>query len=218
MAALRPFASERQFTTMSTELHATIEALELYSLGRLAEPEVSRLEEHLLICEQCQHRLEEEERFAVTVRSALASEAKRQAEPRRVALPFLNWRWRGLTLAGAATATALILMTFTAGTPGPPQELQLIAQRGPETTMPRARAGAPLRLRMDATEIGALAGYRIEVVSAAGERVWQQNVVASGSSLIAVINRELAAGQYWVRVYGSNEGADALREFGVKLE
>ena len=37
--------------------HITAEALELYALGRLSEPEGAAVEEHLLICEHCQEAL-----------------------------------------------------------------------------------------------------------------------------------------------------------------
>lgn len=37
--------------------HADDEVLEQYSMGSLPEPELGELEEHLLICSQCQDRL-----------------------------------------------------------------------------------------------------------------------------------------------------------------
>lgn len=44
--------------------HPSDEAIELYALGRLHEELVVALEEHLLVCEQCQDALEEDDAFA----------------------------------------------------------------------------------------------------------------------------------------------------------
>lgn len=43
--------------------HATEDALEEYALGRLRGAAVARLEEHLLICEECQNRLSQIDSF-----------------------------------------------------------------------------------------------------------------------------------------------------------
>jgi anti-sigma factor RsiW len=37
--------------------HASENALEEYALGRLPEPELASLEEHLLLCDKCRERL-----------------------------------------------------------------------------------------------------------------------------------------------------------------
>jgi len=42
-----------------TAQHASDESLELYSQGRLQEPQLGQVEEHLLICERCRKRLTE---------------------------------------------------------------------------------------------------------------------------------------------------------------
>jgi hypothetical protein len=205
---------------MSTQMHATDETLELYSLGRLTEPDAGRLEEHLLICEDCRHRLEDEDCYTGTLRSSLRGDVKPAREPRRVALPFLSTRWPTVALAGAAIAAVLVLMTFSSRTAAGPQELTLVAQRGPERAIARARAGAPLALRINTTEIGTLASYRVEVVNAAGERMWGETVATTGNSLVATVAIELAAGQYWVRIHnpGSDGDAGPLREFGLVVE
>jgi anti-sigma factor RsiW len=42
-----------------TSQHATDESLAAYSQGRLQEPLLGEVEEHLLICERCRKRLTE---------------------------------------------------------------------------------------------------------------------------------------------------------------
>ena len=59
-------------------LHTSDDALERYVLRGLDEPEVAKLEEHLLVCSTCQARLEETESFIITMRRAAG---KLRAEP-----------------------------------------------------------------------------------------------------------------------------------------
>jgi anti-sigma factor RsiW len=45
--------------------------LELYALDRLAEPDAAPVEEHLLICEQCQARLAGWDEYVRAMRAAM---------------------------------------------------------------------------------------------------------------------------------------------------
>jgi anti-sigma factor RsiW len=51
--------------------HVSKEDIELYSLGRLTEPAISRVETHLLVCERCRSRVTEEDAYIQGMRSAL---------------------------------------------------------------------------------------------------------------------------------------------------
>jgi hypothetical protein len=44
--------------------HPSEQMIELYALGRLGEELVPSLEEHLLVCAQCQNALREEDTFS----------------------------------------------------------------------------------------------------------------------------------------------------------
>jgi hypothetical protein len=66
----------------SVLVHATEELLEAYSFGRIHEPQLSWLEEHLLMCPQCQSELGDIEEYKVFMKAGLASLAReRQAAP-----------------------------------------------------------------------------------------------------------------------------------------
>jgi len=52
--------------------HVPEELLEAYAMDSLSEPESAPLEEHLLLCEICQHRLAELDDFIQVAKSALA--------------------------------------------------------------------------------------------------------------------------------------------------
>lgn len=56
---------------MTESGHVSADEIELYSLDRLSEPELSRVEEHLLVCERCRRRLADEDRFSKAARAAL---------------------------------------------------------------------------------------------------------------------------------------------------
>jgi hypothetical protein len=51
--------------------HPPDDLLERYAMGALAEPELERVEEHLLVCEACQARLAETDAFVSATRAAL---------------------------------------------------------------------------------------------------------------------------------------------------
>ena len=63
--------------------HIEDDLIERYSMGRLTEPELSEVEEHLLICTQCQERVEAEDRFTRAARAALSrpESAVRESQP-----------------------------------------------------------------------------------------------------------------------------------------
>jgi anti-sigma factor RsiW len=54
--------------------HIPEDLLELYSLGRLDESQLAPVEEHLLICHDCQDRLEGIDEFVAALRSAVGQD------------------------------------------------------------------------------------------------------------------------------------------------
>lgn len=53
---------------MSVGDHITEDTFELYSTGQLKEREAARVEEHLIVCEACQRRLQAADEFITTLR------------------------------------------------------------------------------------------------------------------------------------------------------
>ena len=83
----------------------------------------------------------------------------------------------------------------------------------------QARAKRTLALAIDLGESAssAIGPYRVEVVEANGNLAWTSRGVASDSGRIAArVEKRLAAGIYWVRVYASS--GKLLREFGLRLD
>jgi anti-sigma factor ChrR (cupin superfamily) len=55
--------------------HIRKDIIERYSLGRLNESGVDRVEVHLLVCEKCRENLDNFEAFAALIKIASATEA-----------------------------------------------------------------------------------------------------------------------------------------------
>ncbi len=51
--------------------HITEDILEAYSLGQISETDVAPVEEHLLVCRECQDRLQATDLFVATLRHVL---------------------------------------------------------------------------------------------------------------------------------------------------
>jgi hypothetical protein len=227
----------------SVLVHATEELLEEYSFGRICEPQLGWLEEHLLICPQCQSELDDIEEYKVFMKAGLAafeSERLAAARPRdleadlsssvrpRSSVPetlSLHFAW--LRMPGAKSLLAAAALSVVAGTAvtwwmqsssvatAPVATIRLIALRGGEGDVARAPSGRPLELVFGRTDLGVDLSYRVELVDASGRQMWSGNVRIADQSLSIRVDGPLRAGAYWVRLYSSS--GQLLREFGLTV-
>lgn len=192
--------------------HPGDELLELYALGRLDEPELGEFEEHILVCELCQDRLDEATDFVVTMQAA-ASQMVHEPEPEPAWRRLLRLEWLPMPAPALAGAFALLVAVvawqpWRSTEPAHWQTVQLETMRG-EAAQATAPAGFALDLRLDAADIDA-AGATAQIVSADG------NVVADAALRVANGKAELrhaaglSAGHYWVRLKKSGE---TVREY-----
>jgi len=220
---------------MSNELagkvpvHPTEDLLEEYGFGRVCDPTLTVLEEHLFVCDTCQTKLEELEEYAVLMKTALAEfEEDREANPphprHRFALPWLVDPWfvysgiPGTILAGVLIL-ALVTATIAWRTKPIPETatVQLTAFRGGESRgLALAPSGRPLNLTVDAANLPPAPGFRLELVSQSGRKIWTGEAKITGTTLSAHITDGPGSGVYWVRLYRSQ--GDLLREYGVRLQ
>ncbi|HBY60920.1 MAG TPA: hypothetical protein DEH78_13945 [Solibacterales bacterium] len=192
------------------------EALELYALGRLSPEMEEQFDEHLLVCHACQDRLEQTDSDIATMREMLAQ--------RQPAAGGLQW-WKHLipsftprpVWAGALAlfALAAILVPQLPLFQPAPVDVALSVVRGTELNA-SAPGGAPLRLRIDLTELPAHDRYRVEVVKAAGGVVLSSEAARQDDHLLASCEG-MAGGSYWVRLYAPGTGGQLLREFGLTV-
>jgi len=186
--------------------------LEAYALKRLPEDQIPALENHLLVCEVCQHALTNLDAFIGSMKAVLPEAISQRAVPG--AIPS----YRRL-LPGLAAAAMLVLGAFFLWEPGVrqvPATIQLSSMRGSETAPPSAPANAPLDLNIDSRQLDGRAGFRIELVTAAGEARWSGPVIGSAEGKpMARVSKGLSTGSYWVRLYGPDN--QLLQEYGLRV-
>jgi hypothetical protein len=197
--------------------HGSEDQLEDYVLGRLPDTQLAILEEHLLICETCMHRLEEIDNLVVGMRglSIVPTPARRR-------FVFRDWI-QGVGLraqpAFSAAFAALVIVLIGAGVffasgrnrLAPMASLQLTATRGEMATAAAARE-TDLTL-LDVQSAGG--PFLVELVNAVGDRQWtgMANIEPGGVSV--KVQRHLQPGNYFVRVYGPSH--QILHEYGFRV-
>lgn len=192
--------------------HISEDTLEEYAFHRLPENDVAAVEEHLLWCPVCLHTLESVDEFILAMkhgaRPAAQSTAGRHVPASSISL--------GVALAAAAlglTMTAILPAMHRAPVGKP---VQLVAFRGGEGgAMLPADAGAALTLSVDLADLTPSGVYRIQIVDAKGNQVWNGESRASDGALKMRMSPGLTRGSYWIRLYSNGE---LLREFGLRAQ
>jgi len=207
-------------TLPSVPVHPTEDLLEEYSFGRVLEPALAPLEEHLLDCTLCQDRLLAVDEYTALMKAGIAAiereGAVAGASP-RFAIPRAP-----VVLAGAAM---LLLVGVTIGWRLQPaaavtftsaMTVPLTALRGGDGDgVARAPFGRPLDLTVERRDLPGADAYRLEVVSSSGQLLWSGAAQVEAQRLSARVTTRLAPGAYWVRLYA---GDQLRREFGLRIE
>ncbi len=203
--------------------HASEDDLELFCLGRLPSLETEMLEEHLLVCPDCQDRHRETEDYIRALKTAAAElgRAKTSGSGRWTA-GFLAWPKAAWGLAGAAVVAALLWLPaaglLSRPASGVPVAVALQTFRG-ET--PRTAVAPERRALVLKPEVGAMPlppALEVQVVDASGRRVTQLAVRASGTEIPISLPEGLARGTYWVRLIGPAPGGELLQEYSLRVE
>ena len=207
-------------TLPSVPVHPTEDLLEEYSFGRVLEPALAPLEEHLLDCALCQERLLAVDEYTALMKAGIAAIEREGAAPK--ASP--RFAIHGTPVVFAA-AVMLVLIGVTIGWRLQPSAavasasamtVPLTALRGGDGDgLARAPFGRPLDLTVDRTELPEASTYRLEVVSSSGQRLWSGAAQVEPQSLSARVTARLAPGTYWVRLYADGR---LRREFGLRVE
>jgi hypothetical protein len=155
--------------------HATDEALERYSMDRLAGPELAEFEEHLLLCRVCQDRLAVEDNVKQRVRDG-AELLLRPSTAVQWRLPVLAWS-SGLVAVGLLVFAGSQLPSLHRPT-AQPAVMLLQTTRGTENlTLAAAPAGRPLTLVLDLTDLQQFSAYTLEIVDAGSNRAVPPKII-----------------------------------------
>lgn len=201
--------------TITQNQHPTEELLEQYAAGKLPSEAVASVSTHLFECDSCYELYENEVNFRISLRNAAAV-----AAPEPASVPF----WSRLftipspALMAAAAAAMLLVLVVPKGTnhTATPVVAELSAMRSAGSTI-TVESGHPVQLKMKASGIAAGSNVRVQVVSDAGSEVWTGATTVRNEVAELTLDRQLAAGQYWVRLYAQGE-SEPLREYGLTLK
>jgi hypothetical protein len=200
--------------------HPSEEILEEYIFNRLSEVPTAQVEEHLLICQNCQDAVTETERFV----SALKVAARQPVPP----IGPVRSAWRNGPKAlprftprtSLAPALALVILALVVVWQHPqeasaPVAVTLSSLRGADSLSP-APAGKPLLLSIESPDLAPGREYRVEVVDAEGRPVWKGAVAQAGGKLLGQMPKAVSNGVYWVRLYGPD--SELVKEFGLSAK
>lgn len=211
-------------TGMKMGEHASDDRLEEYCLGRVPAVELEDFENHLLICQECQERLEETDVYVRTMRRAIEALGRGPA----VHVSWWNrWftplRWPKPVFACAGLGALFLLWSIgpmvEGGRMAQPVAVALEATRGgADGLRVHAPERTPLDLTLDLTGVAALPGYQVKIVDANGAPVMESAARPVSGKLALRAPGRLRRGTYWVRLYDRAEGGASLREYGLELE
>ena len=184
--------------------HMEEHEIEEYSMQMMSYAESAPIEEHLLICESCRRRVQENDVYLSAMSHAGALIRSASQKPLSWFRPF----------PAAAAAAAILGAGFLLRTPPNTrlQEVHLYAMRGAAPGI-KANANQPLLLAPDVTGLPDYSSYRIQVVNAAGKPVYTGKVEDHSQSFRM---NGVPAGLYFVRL--SSPSGELLREFGLVCE
>lgn len=176
--------------------------LEDYAFGRVSPEAVADVEEHLLVCSDCQDRLQAEEEYIAAFRVAA-----------RTAQRPVQW-YKPLAAAACLVMAVGLWLPFSSTKV---DSVDLRAERGgvlaPAAT---AVAGHKLELRVDLAGLEGRNTARLQIVNATGAPLAETRLDGTSVAPMWTLNRKLGAGTYWVRAYDS--GGKQLREFKLDVE
>ena len=226
-------AQEGLLTRRSAQNCLTDHELEEYLFSRLSGVTREVIEEHLLVCERCQDRVEAEEAYVGAIQQAakqLEAEDFTRAMSGGAEVKPPGWResvsagfavFFGSRMMLAAAGVVVVVVAVVLYSPlmrrGPTETaVELSLARGAGDEGASAPAGNWLKLSADVSELPALAQWQVDVVSATGQLEQSATVVAVGGRLRWQVKDGLAAGRHWVRLRDPRDGS-LVREFGLAV-
>jgi hypothetical protein len=188
--------------------HVEEMTLERYTLGKLTANLEAEIEEHILTCDPCRMRAEEQLAWVRGVKEALPMLPPDGKPERR--------RWSLRILVPAFATCALLVVTAVKIFPtraDAPAVIALYSMRGAETEA-NGPAGKSLLLKPDIGGLEEAPTYDIELVNDVGVRRWKGNIHNSGDQSSVIVPAQ-PAGVYFLRVY--LHSGELLREYSLVL-
>jgi hypothetical protein len=202
-----------------TNGHASDERLEQYALGSLEEPLLGEIEEHLLLCSQCQEHLKAIDAYRAAMRSAAAGlESEEESRKRfwtRVSAALTMRRLGWIFALGAVAVIGLSLRVWMSP-PESSRPLALLLETTRGSEVRHAPARRPLELNLDTKALAVYLTYQVETVDEMGKVQAQFPVQASEGKVRASLANGLRPGNYFIRLYSPSH--ELLREYGLVVD
>jgi hypothetical protein len=193
--------------------HIDPEDLESYSRQSTSDEDNSRIEEHLLVCENCRNELDRVDSYLAAIRSSVKLQPRIEFQPGPAMRPWWNPRWLVPAFAALVLIVGGVVTISRFGRNSlPPLALTLTTSRGTELG-PAVPAGRSLFLTPDLTGLPENPRYRLEIVDENGSKTWEGRYTA-GQGAATVPGQRV--GPHFVRIYSS--GGELLREYGLDVK
>lgn len=206
---------------MDTKSHVRDEILEAYVLKRLQAEDVDQVEDHLLICEFCQRRLDQSSQFIQATRIA-ATRIRAQESNHARRQPW--WSVASISRPALAVVTVAILgialsVSFRRSAEPVYEEIALMTTRGTGDHEVVGRSGLRLKLALGLQGVDQQPEYRVAVVDTSGKLIWQSGPVRpeTRDEVRVTLDQEIGSGTYWVRLMSNSSSGSTLREYPLKV-
>ena len=197
---------------MLSKEHLDEDVLERYAMSTSSEFEAEEVEDHTALCAHCMDRLDGAKAFVSVIRKALVANPAKELFSARLS------KWlHSAHPVWAAGAVAAALLLFVAVKPAPIAPLgaiSTVAISGTRGTSTVVHGAGPFDFAIFMPE--AVPKYHAELLDQAGAKNWVGDVAGENGNVHVVVNRRIAAGQYFLRVTEPSSGA--VHEFGLKIE
>ena len=206
--------------TLQPDTHLTEQEVEDFALGRVQRSRAPETLEHLLFCDECNERVESEQRLRDELREAMTTaEAPVSVEaPRR---RWMDW-FSAPNPAWAAAAACAVLLLFvpvlrqnSASTAS--AALQSYRGVSAESQAAIVPAGAKLDLTLSTEGLQSTASGKVAVVDALGQNVWSGDARTVDGVLRTHVDTTLQPGLYWVRLTRDEEPGKLAREYKLQV-
>jgi len=209
------------------DFHLSEELLERYAMGASSEEETAQADEHLILCPDCQDKLQEVDDFVKAFRIAapkLRSEAgARQTRGGRfadkLARLFGAGFLRPMPVAGALAVVVLgvLVVSMDPRQPLGGQDRVVELRSFRNEAVATAYASDNLTLKMDTGGLVPSAAYRVEIADVWGTVIWRGLSRVEDGAHIVRPGKLGEPGLYWIRVLQDDAGKALLREYGLEI-
>ncbi len=189
-------------------VHPSDDSLELFALGHYRSEDLAFLEEHLLLCVDCQRRLRDIDAYVALM--AKGTKEIQQNPPRHQ---------RALVVCSGVLAASILvfcLMSYFRSEHDQDAEIRLAAVHGKADPPLAAPVGKSLTLKVDLTEVAPSPTYRLDVVSSSGNVIWTTIAKSDTRQLVLHVEKRLDRGTHWIRL--CSDTGQVLREYALRVQ